>query len=64
MYFMCHKSEIFAKFKLWKVEAENQTRRKIKCLKSNNGTEYTDSKFTELCEQHGIKRHFTVCKTP
>ncbi|RVX07400.1 Retrovirus-related Pol polyprotein from transposon TNT 1-94 [Vitis vinifera] len=33
---MCHKSEIFAKFKLWKVEAENQTRRKIKCLKSNN----------------------------
>ena len=61
---MRHKSEMFAKFKLWKVEAENQTGRKIKCLKSNNGTEYTDSKFTELCEHHGIKRHFTISKTP
>ncbi|KAL6341882.1 hypothetical protein AAG906_038127 [Vitis piasezkii] len=50
----------FAKFKLWKIEVENQTRRKIKCLRSDNGTEYTDSKFTELCEQYGIKRHFTV----
>ena len=43
---------------------ENQTGRKIKCLRSDNGTEYIDSRFMELCEQHGIKRHFTVHKTP
>ena len=49
---------------MWKAEVENQTRRKIKCLRSDNGTEYTNSKFTELCEQHGIKRHFIVRKTP
>ena len=61
---MRHKSETFAKFKLWKAEVENQTKRKIKCLLSDNGTKYTYSKFTELCEQHGIKRHFTVRKTP
>ena len=64
VYFMRHKSEMFVKFKLWKVEVENQTERKIKCLRSDNGTEYTDSRFMELCEQHGIKRHFTVRKTP
>ena len=64
VYFMWHKSEMFSKFKLWKSKVENQTWRKIKCLKLDNGTEYTDSKFTELCEQHGIKRHFTVSKTP
>ena len=34
MYFMWHKLETFAKFKLWKTEVENQTWRKIKCLKS------------------------------
>jgi hypothetical protein len=38
MYFMRHKLEMFAKFKLWKAEVENQTERKIKCLRSNNGT--------------------------
>ena len=63
VYFMRHKSEMFATFKLWKTKVENQTRRKIKCLRSNNGTKYTDSKFTELCERHGIKRHFTISKT-
>ena len=26
--------------------------------------EYIDSRFTELCKEHGIKRHFTVQKTP
>ncbi|RVW71367.1 Retrovirus-related Pol polyprotein from transposon TNT 1-94 [Vitis vinifera] len=60
MYFMRHKLDTFAKFKLWKTEVENQTERKIKCLRSDNGTKYIDSKFTELYEQHGIKRHFTV----
>ena len=64
VYFMRHKSETFAKFKLWKAEVENQTERKIKCLRSDNGTEYTDSRFMELCEQHGIKRHFTIRKIP
>ena len=63
MYFMRHESDTFAKFKLWKTEVENQTMRKIKCLRSDNGTEYTDSKFTELCEQYGIKRHFTLHST-
>ena len=30
VYFMVHKSEVFAKFKVWKAEVENQTGRKIK----------------------------------
>ncbi|KAE8686551.1 cytochrome P450 71A9-like [Hibiscus syriacus] len=58
------KSEVFEKFKLWKAEVENQTGRKIKCLRSDNGTEYTDSQFLQFCKEHGIQRHFTVRKTP
>ncbi|KAE8699066.1 hypothetical protein F3Y22_tig00110597pilonHSYRG01396 [Hibiscus syriacus] len=58
------KSDVFEKFKLWKDEVENQTGQKIKCLRSDNGTEYTDSQFLNFCKEHGIKRHFTVRKTP
>ena len=43
---------------------ENQTGKKVKCLRTDNGTEYTTDEFRDFCEQHGIKRHFTVCKTP
>ncbi|KAL0453639.1 UNVERIFIED_CONTAM: Retrovirus-related Pol polyprotein from transposon TNT 1-94 [Sesamum latifolium] len=54
------KSEVFAKCKLWKAEVENQTSRKIKHLRSDNSTEYTDSQFQKFCEEHGIQRHFSV----
>jgi transposase InsO family protein len=63
MHFMWHKSETFVKFKLWKAGVENQTRSKVKCLKIDNGTKYTNAKFRDFCEQHGIKRHFTVRMT-
>ncbi|KAE8685445.1 hypothetical protein F3Y22_tig00111098pilonHSYRG00167 [Hibiscus syriacus] len=64
VYFLKQKYEVFEKFKLWKAEVENQTGRKIKCLRSDNGTEYTDSQFLQFCKEHGIQRHFTVRKTP
>ncbi|KAE8654353.1 L-type lectin-domain containing receptor kinase IX.1 [Hibiscus syriacus] len=50
------KSDVFEKFKLWKAEVENQTGRKIKCLRSDNGTEYTDSQFLHLW----LPKHFWV----
>jgi hypothetical protein len=59
-----NKSEAFAKFKIWKAEVENQTGRKIKCLRTNNDTKYRDGDFLKFCKKHGIKRHFTVRKTP
>jgi transposase InsO family protein len=43
---------------------ENQTEKKVKCLKTDNGTKYTNDEFKDFCEQHDIKRHFIVCKTP
>ena len=64
VYFMRHKSETFAKFKLWKASVENQTGKKVKCIRTNNGTEYTNDEFWNFYEQHGIKRHFTIRKTP
>ena len=39
-YFLKHKSDVFATFKKWKVEVENQTGLKVKCLRYDNGGEY------------------------
>src|ERR1044072_4149718 len=64
VYFMVHKSEVFAKFKVWKAEVENQTGRKIKYLRTDNGTEYTEKSFIKFYEENGIQRHFSVRKTP
>jgi hypothetical protein len=50
VYFMQHKSEMFAKFKLWKAEVENQTGKKVKCLRRNNGTEYSNDEFKDFYE--------------
>uniref|UniRef100_A0A2N9EK90 CCHC-type domain-containing protein n=1 Tax=Fagus sylvatica TaxID=28930 RepID=A0A2N9EK90_FAGSY len=47
VYFLKNKSEAFAKFKIWKAEVENQTGRKIKCLRTDNGTEYKGWTITE-----------------
>jgi hypothetical protein len=52
---------MFAKFNLWKVEVENHIRKKVQCLRTNNGNEDTNDKFRDFCEQYGIKRHFIVC---
>ena len=60
VYFLKNKSEAFAKFKIWKAKVENQIGRKIKCLRIDNGTKYRDGDFLKFCEEHGIKRHFTV----
>ena len=43
---------------------ETQTGRRVKTLRSDNGGEYTSDPFFEVCQDEGIKRHFTVCKTP
>ena len=64
IYFMRHKSETFSKFTEWKAEVENQTNRKLKCLRSDNGGEFTYTPFLDLCKSEGIIHHFTTPGTP
>ena len=43
---------------------DNQTGRRIKLLRSNNGGVYTSKEFDEYCRQEGIKRQLTIPYTP
>ncbi|KAL0448238.1 UNVERIFIED_CONTAM: Retrovirus-related Pol polyprotein from transposon TNT 1-94 [Sesamum latifolium] len=58
VYVLKQKSEVFAKFKLWKAEVENQISRKIKYLRSDNGTEYTDHSFRNFVRSMGFRGIF------
>jgi transposase InsO family protein len=37
---------------------------KIKCLRSDNGGEFTSKEFMDYYNNHGIKSQFSVAKTP
>ncbi|GJU70105.1 retrovirus-related pol polyprotein from transposon TNT 1-94 [Tanacetum coccineum] len=59
-----HKDEVFPTFKEWKVLIENQTEKKIKKLRSENGLEFCGESFNALCRKYGIARHHTLVTTP
>ncbi|KAK0602044.1 hypothetical protein LWI29_029846 [Acer saccharum] len=58
------KSDVFEVFKAFKARVELNSGKKIKCLRTDNGREYTDGEFLAFCKQEGIERQFTVTYTP
>lgn len=58
VYFLKNKSNVFATFKRWKVEVENETGLKIECLRFNNGGEYDSKEFQRLYANNGIRALF------
>ena len=51
-------------FKEFKNMVENQTRKSIKILRSNQGGEYTSGAFIRYWKNNGIQQQFTVPHTP
>ncbi|KAE8695795.1 hypothetical protein F3Y22_tig00110684pilonHSYRG00024 [Hibiscus syriacus] len=61
---MKSKDEVLQNFLKWKNMIENQTGRKIKRLRTDNGGEYKSDSFFDVFHEYGIVRHFTVRHTP
>ena len=64
VYFMAAKSEVLKYFKEFHKEAELVTGEKMKCLRSDNGTEYVNGNFECYLKLHGIKRQLTAPYCP
>jgi transposase len=64
IYFLRKKSEVFEKFKEFKVLVENQTKRIIKVLRKNDGGEFSGNEFEEFCKKCNIERNNTTPYTP
>jgi transposase InsO family protein len=62
--FLKNKSEAFENFKIYKEMVENEMDSRIKCLRLDNGGEFTAKEFMDYCNNHGIKWQFSVARTP
>jgi transposase InsO family protein len=58
------KADVLAVFKTFKARVELESEKKIKCLRTDNGGEYTSDEFDNFCQHEGIKRQFTTAYTP
>jgi transposase InsO family protein len=64
IFFMKTKGQVFSQFQEFKALVENQTGKKIKELRSDNGGEYTSKEFMDFCAREGIRRELIVPYNP
>ena len=64
MYPLNHKSEVFDRFLEWKAMVEKASGHDLKILRTDNGGEFTSTKFEEYLKSEGIRHEYTIPKTP
>lgn len=64
VYFLAQKSEVLSSFKEFKAFVEVQLERKIKAIRTDNGTEYCNKAFDQFCRSSGILHQKSVVYTP
>lgn len=62
--FLKNKSDALEKFCEGKSLVENTKGKKIKVLRTENGLEYINNEFNDVCAENGILRHKTCAHTP
>lgn len=64
VYFLRNKSDALACFKEFKAKVENQTNKKIKTIRSDNGLEFCNKEFDMFLQKEGIIHQKTNSYTP
>ncbi|CAL1406718.1 unnamed protein product [Linum trigynum] len=63
VYTLKTKDQALDVFKQFLALVERETRKKLKCIRTDNGGEYRGP-FATFCKEHGIRQQFTPPKTP
>nr|GEX24557.1 hypothetical protein [Tanacetum cinerariifolium] len=64
VFFLTTKNETTCIFKKFITEIENLFDKKVKVIRSDNRTEFKNSVTNDLCAMKGIRREFSVARTP
>jgi transposase InsO family protein len=63
VYFMKEKSEVFSRFKEFKVAMESVLNKKMNMFQTDNGREFTSINFHNFCQEHRIRRELLCAYT-
>ncbi|GKB21111.1 putative ribonuclease H-like domain-containing protein [Tanacetum coccineum] len=64
VFFLASKDETSEILKTFITGIENQINHRVKIIKCDNGTEFKNSEMNQFCQMKGIKREFSVARTP
>uniref|UniRef100_A0A2N9FNK6 Integrase catalytic domain-containing protein n=1 Tax=Fagus sylvatica TaxID=28930 RepID=A0A2N9FNK6_FAGSY len=64
VYVLKTKDQVFQLFKKFHAMVERQKGKSLKCLRTDNGGEYTSNEFENYCSEYGIRHEKTVPDTP
>ncbi|GJT35263.1 putative ribonuclease H-like domain-containing protein [Tanacetum coccineum] len=64
VFFLRTKDETSGILKDFKRQIDNQLNQKVKIIRCDNGTEFKNMDFIELCGSKGIKRKYSTARTP
>lgn len=62
--FLHDKSQAFERFKIFWKMVERESGCKLKCLRYDQGGEFTSNEFQKYYERHGIRRQYSAPWTP
>ncbi|GJU30707.1 putative ribonuclease H-like domain-containing protein [Tanacetum coccineum] len=64
VFFLASKDETSEILKNFIKEIENLVDKKVKIIRSDNGTEFKNKVMDDFCREKGIKREYSVARTP
>ncbi|GJU23867.1 putative ribonuclease H-like domain-containing protein [Tanacetum coccineum] len=64
VFFLATKNETSENLNTFITEIENLLDHKVKVIRCDNGTEFKNSIMNRFCEMKGVKREFSIARTP